>query len=47
MPESTAFPIAVLAAHVGVASPTPDEDLLEALEAVPDPRRARGPSTGW
>ncbi|HEX5348919.1 MAG TPA: hypothetical protein VFW64_17710 [Pseudonocardiaceae bacterium] len=47
MPASAALPIAVLAAHVGVASPTPDEDLLETLEAVPDPRRARGPATGW
>ena len=45
MPASVSSPIVVLAAHAGLdgrGGVEPDADLLVALAAVPDPRKARG-----
>jgi predicted transposase YbfD/YdcC len=42
VPASASSPIAVLSAHTGRDGVEPDADLLVALAAVPDPRKARG-----
>jgi hypothetical protein len=42
VPASVSSPIAVLSAHAGIEGVEPDADLLVALAAVPDPRKARG-----
>jgi hypothetical protein len=46
VPASASSPIAVLSAHTGLKDVEPDveqdADLLVALAAVPDPRKARG-----
>jgi len=42
VPASVSSPIAVLSAHAGIEGVESDADLLVALAAVPDPRKARG-----
>jgi predicted transposase YbfD/YdcC len=42
VPASASSPIAVLSAHTGLDGVELDTDLLGALAAVPDPRKARG-----
>jgi predicted transposase YbfD/YdcC len=42
VPASASSPIAVLSARTGLDDVEPDMDLLVALAAVPDPRKARG-----